>query len=170
MARRISPKHFANLWLERSREGRPHCTENKSFAKKAIDDVCLNADLSETSWDYSYNLCQGMVRLLELGFSTKEMSSHRTLVQKLMRLGRDMMDSGIKEADFFYLGAFVDMKMATRWRNIAFFKFIMDALLGIKKYMSFFSKKLKDRIKKEYIQLFPKDFKLDFGPDLALTG
>ena len=111
MARRISPKHFANLWLERSREGRPHCTENKSFAKKAIDDVCLNADLSETSWDYSYNLCQGMVRLLELGFSTKEMSSHRTLVQKLMRLGRDMMDSGIKEADFFYLGAFVDMKM-----------------------------------------------------------
>ena len=138
--------------------------------KKAIDDVCLSADLSETSWDYSYNLCSGMVRLLELGFSTKEISAHKTLVQKLMQLGRDMMESGKREADFFYLGAFVDMKMATRWRNIAFFKFIMDALLGIKKYMAFFSKKLKERIRKEYVQLFPKDFKVYFGPDLALTG
>ena len=87
-----------------------------------------------------------------------------------MRLGRDIMEYAQKDTDFFFLGAFVDLKMCSKWRNVDFYRFIVDALMGIKKYLAFFSKAIKEKIRKEYIKLFPRDYQVYFGVDLALTG
>ncbi len=111
-----------------------------------------------------------MIRLLRMGLSHRELCSHRALAQKLMRLGRDIMEYAQKDTDFFFLGAFVDLKMCSKWRNVDFYRFIVDALMGIKKYLAFFSKAIKEKIRKEYIKLFPRDYQVYFGVDLALTG
>lgn len=167
MARKFSPKQLGNLWKEGP--GAPKLAQGarSSYIKKAIDDVCLQADLSDTAWEYSFNICSGMVRLLEMGLGQKELCAHRALVQKLLRLGRDIMDYAQSDTDFFFLGAFIDLKICQKWRNIQFYRFVMDALRGIKKYLAFFSKNLKEKIRKEYQKYYPRDYELYFTPYLA---
>ncbi|MEX0797966.1 MAG: hypothetical protein WD025_00885 [Bacteriovoracaceae bacterium] len=170
MARKYSYKHLGNLWKDNGSQLKLAQGKRQAFIKKAIDDVCLKADLSETTWDYSYHLCFGMIRLLRMGLSQSEMCYHPVLVQKLLRLGRDVMEYAQSDTDFFYLGAFIDLKISSKWRNIQFYRFIVDALLGIKKYLAFFSKTLKTKIQKEYKKLYPRDFDLYFSPKPLLTG
>lgn len=166
MARKFSYKHLGNLWKEGPHGPKLTRGSRDSFIKKAIDDVCLKADLSETAWDYSYSLCSGMIRLLEMGLNQKEFCSHKTLVQKLLHLGRDIMDYAQSDTDFFYLGAFVDLKICSKWRNIEFYRFLVDALTGIKKYLAYFSKGLKEKIRKEYQKYYSRDYEVYFAPNL----
>ncbi len=167
MARKFSYKRLGDLWKEG--ESRPKLSRGgrSSFIKKSIDDVCLQADLSESAHDYSYQICSGMVRLLAMGLGQSELVAHRTLVQKLLRLGRDIMEHAQGNSDFFYLGAFVDLKLCSRWRNIEFYRFLVDALKGIKKHLAFFSERIKNKILKEYEKLYPQDFLLYFAPKFS---
>lgn len=170
MARKFDPRHLGNLWKDKPTGIKLVRGKRETFIKKSIDDVCLQADLSETTWDYSYNLCSGMIRLLRMGLSQSELCSHRTLVQKLLRLGRDIMEYAQTDTDLFFLGAFVDLKICAKWRNIAFYRFVTDALKGIKKYLSFFSKALKEKIKREYEDFYPQDFSKYFCLDVPDTA
>ena len=170
MARKFTYKHLGNLWKDGDRKAKLARGSREGFIKKAIDDVCLQADLSETTWDYSYNMCSGMIRLLSMGLGQKELCAHKTLVQKLLRLGRDIMDYAQSDTDFFFLGAFVDLKICSKWRNIEFYRFVLQALMGIKKYLAFFSKDLKEKIRKEYENFYPRDYEIYFTPYLARTG
>jgi len=164
MARKFTYKRLGNLWKDGSFGPKLSHSGRSAFIKKSIDDVCLQADLSETAHDYSYQICSGMVRLLAMGLRQRELVTHKTLVQKLLRLGRDIMDHAQSDTDFFFLGAFVDLKICSKWRNIEFYRFIVDALKGIKKHMTFFSDRIKDKILKEYENLYPQDFLLYFSP------
>lgn len=170
MARKFSPKQLGNLWKDGASGTDLVQGRRETFIKKAIDDMCLQADLSETTWDYSYHICSGMMRLLRMGLSQKELCAHRTLVQKLLSLGRDIMDYAQSDTDFFYLGAFVDLKICAKWRNIEFYRFVVDALIGIKKYLAFFTKKLKEKIRAEYENIYPRDFELYFTPYLKSSA
>ena len=170
MARKFSYKHLGNLWKDKATEPELVQDRRASFMKKAIDDVCLQADLSETTWDYSYQLCWGMIRLLKMGATHSELGRHPLLVQKLLRLGRDVMDCAQTDTDLFFLGAFIDLQICAKWRNVAFYRFVVDALKGIKKYLAFFSQTLKKKITKEYSRLYPKDFEEYFQPRKLLTG
>lgn len=164
MARKFTYRRLGNLWKEGSQTPKVSRSTKAAFIKKSIDDVCLQADLAESAWDYSFQICSGMVRLLAMGLSQSDLVTHRTLVQKLLRLGRDIMDYANSDTDFFFLGAFVDLKICSKWRNIEFYRFIVDALKGIKKHLAFFSDRIKKKILKEYKRLYPQDFLLYFTP------
>lgn len=169
MARKYSYQRLGNLWKKNSSAPQVVCGSRESYVKKAIDDVCLKADLGETTWDYSYQLCSGMIRLLELGLGHKELCSHPSLAQKLLRLGRDIMENANSDSDLFYLGALVDLKICSKWRNIEFYRFLVNALDGMKRFVAYLSSKIKERIRKDYEEQYPKDYAFYFTPFLAAS-
>lgn len=161
------------MWSDSGQErSRPKLASGSrgAFIKKSVDDICIAADLSESTWDYSKILCSGMIRLLNMGLEHQELARHNNLVVKLLRLGRDMMECSRSESDLFFLGALVDIKICERWRNVGFYQFVLDALRGIRKHCSFLSEKMKSRIRREYRKAFPEDFASYFSSLRLFSG
>lgn len=156
MNRRYSYKQFSSLWSkgQAQRESVPLTySSEKAFIKKAMDEVCLDAELAEKTSDYTYILCKGMKRLFSMGASPKDVEAHRNLLNKILYLGKDVLESSQKFSELFYLGILIEMKMVTRWRDIAFYTFLVSALKSIMKENRFISKEMKIKLTK----LFAKD-------------
>ena len=70
----------------------------------------------------------------------------------------------------FFLGAFLDLKMTSKWKDLSFFKFISSALKKIHMGIALFSEKIKNLIQDEYELYFPKEYKLFFQLPLKSTA
>jgi hypothetical protein len=156
MNRRYSYKQFSSLWSKDQvqREAVPLTySSEKAFIKKAMDEVCLSAELAEKTSDYTYILCKGMKRLFSIGATPKDVETHRNLLNKILYLGKDILESSQKFSELFYLGVLIEMKMVSKWREVGFYTFLISALKSIKKESRFISKEMKIKLTK----LFAKD-------------
>ncbi len=157
MNRRYSYKQFSSLWSKsqtHQREAVPLAySSQKAYYKKAMDTVCLEAELAEQTSEYTYTLCKGMKRLFSIGATAKEVETHRNLLNKILYLGKDILESSQKFSELFYLGVLIEMKMVSKWRDVSFYTFLISALKSIKKESRFISKEMKIKLTK----LFAKD-------------
>jgi hypothetical protein len=173
--KRKSPqiKIYLNLWKDtgqRHDHDRFVNDRRKSLLKKTIDNICMNADLTMNVQDYTSEVVDGIIYLYSIGFKPSEIMSHNLLLQKLLSLGRDILEKTHQGDDMFYLGAFLDLKMTSKWKDINFFKFLKNALNKIHMGIALFSEKLKNKILEEYKLYFPKDFDLFFTIPLKSTA
>ena len=97
MKKRYSYKQLSSLWSnKRSKneaiEGRVPLVlgSDTVLFKKAMDDICLEADLAETVEEYTSSICRGMERLINLGVEASEIQKHHNLIGKILYLGRDL--------------------------------------------------------------------------------
>lgn len=120
-----------------------------SYCKKAIDNLCLQADLAETLQEYIIVLCKGMTELIELGIPRSSMLNHQLLLPKLMRMGSDIIEKSPPGGDQFFIGIFIEIKLPSSWFNLKFFKLI----LGLLRQVINAKLKLGEKVKYKIMQL-----------------
>lgn len=144
--KKISVARLRALWKNSDSHIKiTHGSEN-AYLKKSMDDICFQAELAETSWDYAYVICKGMKRLLEMGVPFQSIIGHNNLLQKLLYLGRDLMQTNPTEHNLFYLGVLVELKIYSKWKHKEFYVFLLNALNAIKNKMDFISLKIKQKL------------------------
>jgi hypothetical protein len=159
MPRKIPQHLLQSLWSKQDNQKVKFVRGSReNVLKKTIDNICLSADLSETSHDYATSLCDGMVYLYSVGFRPSDIISHNLLLQKLLNLGRDLMEYSTEDSDVFYLGAFIDIKMTHSWKDLKFFKLLLSMLNKLQKMTHIFTSKIKLKIKQEYQLYYPDEF------------
>lgn len=159
-------KNYQTLWVNGPKASGlrlAHTTEDAFFAK-AIDALCLEVDMCETLEDYLNALCRGMHDLFDLGVRKKDIIEHKLLFQKLLNLGEDVVEGSKPKSDLFYLGLFIDVKLASNWFTRAFYKLIAKALYEIKNIGKFFSEKMKFRLEESLLENNYALYKVYFGP------
>lgn len=166
-------KTYMNLWKDSSpRQTHTNFLTNRrsSLLKKTIDSICMSADLTMNVQDYTHEVVDGIIYLYSVGYKPSEIISHNLMLQKLLSLGRDILEKTHQGDDMFYLGAFLDLKMTSKWKDLNFFQFIANALKKISMGIDLFSEKIKEMIFNEYKLYFPKDFDLFFHLPLKSTA
>ncbi len=98
------------------------------FCKKAVDNLCLKVDMCESTEDYLMEFCEGMEELIELGIPKEKLLNHQLIFSKILHLGSDIVESSNKSRDIFYIGLFIDTKIATCWYKKSFYRMILNML------------------------------------------
>lgn len=143
--KKLSSKQLNGLWKNTSSLKISHGSKS-SYIKKSMDDICFQAELAETSWDYAHVICKGMQRLLKMGVPAQIIINHQNLLQKLLYLGRDIMQTSQKTSDMFCIGVLIELKIYSKWKQIEFYEFLLNALKMIKEQKSFVTARLKDKL------------------------
>ena len=131
MSVKIKPAILLNLWKDSSsREQRPKVvTDNyEVFCSKAIDSFCMKADLCESLEEYVTTVCDGMIDLIKMGIPKQKILKHGVALAKLLRLGEDIIEYGPKKSDIFFVGLFVDLKIAKEWFEVRFYTIVTNML------------------------------------------
>lgn len=171
MPRKIPQHLLKSLWSQNEQKSIKFVRGSReNVLKKTIDNICLSADLSERSDDYAASLCEGMVYLYSVGFKPSDIISHNLLLQKLLNLGRDLMEYSSQDDDIFYLGAFIDIKMTYSWKDLKFFKLILNMIKKLKNMTHVFSHNLRLKISKEFKVYYPDDYAIFFLVPLKSTA
>ena len=101
MVRKIPHKLLNSLWTKQDdNDPRFIRGSRENILRKTIDNICMSADMSVTTNEYAMNLCEGMIYLFKSGFKPSDIISHNILLQKLLSLGKDIMDKSVEN---FYL-------------------------------------------------------------------
>ena len=90
--RKLSYYRLSSLWSRRDYSF--NSTEedaSSAFIKKSMDDICFQAELASTTYEYAEVICLGMERLIAQKVPFSLIQRHHNLFQKLFLLGRDLM-------------------------------------------------------------------------------
>jgi hypothetical protein len=132
MARKLNAQKYLNLWdssNSSSRKGINLAAGNyDNFCKKAIDGLCLEADMAESLDEYIVTFCDGMKKLIELGIPKQNILKHDLALSKILRFGEDIIEYSQNKSDLFYVGLFVDQKIASHWYELPFYKLVKGML------------------------------------------
>jgi hypothetical protein len=175
MKKRYSYKQLSSLWESHRSSSQSSSRIPLSYGsdgvlfKKAMDDICLEADLAETLEEYSLTICQGMKRLIELGVEPQEIQKHHHLIGKILYLGKNLLDGTKRHSEIFYLGIMVDLKIVTRWFDKTFYTFIIKAIKHIVKNIAFISAELKIKLTQSFAKENHELYKFYF-PGHKLSG
>jgi hypothetical protein len=156
MKKRYSYKQLSSLWTDHKVPSKVNSRLPLSYGsdevlyKKAMDDICLEADLAESVEEYSLCICKGMKRLIDLGIEPQEVQKHHNLIGKILYFGKDLLDSSKKYSEIFYLGILVDLKIVSKWFDKSFYSFIIKAINHMLKNVSFISVDLKIKLTKSF--------------------
>ncbi|MAZ49627.1 MAG: hypothetical protein CME65_13790 [Halobacteriovoraceae bacterium] len=169
MALKLTTSHFRKLWSEGTQT--KLSTQNfDSYYKKAVDNLCLKADLCESAEDYLLTICEGMRQLIDQGVPKNSIINHPVALAKLLRLGEDIMEVSYKKSDLFYVGLFIDLKITMNWFKIKFYQIIELLVKQIthhgKEIPDTLKEKLRLLIKKENFPLFALYFLKGSPPGL----
>ncbi|MAX66170.1 MAG: hypothetical protein QF441_05565 [Bacteriovoracaceae bacterium] len=134
MGVKLRSKAYLNLW----RKGAEDCPHLKlasgqydNYCKKAIDHLCMKADMCESLESYIETICSGMIDLLKTGVPKNKILKHPLALSKILQLGEDIIEYSEKKSDLFYIGLFVEMKIASNWSHIPFYRLILNMLKKI---------------------------------------
>lgn len=100
-----------------------------SFCKKAIDNLCLRADMCDSLESMALTICEGMKELISIGIPRQEIADHRLAFSKILSLGEDIIEKssqGEQRPDLFYIGIFINMKITTMWHKPSFYKMVLE--------------------------------------------
>lgn len=150
--KRKSYGFYSNLWKESSSEpsSRINLVINNfdSYCKKAIDGLCLKADLCESVSEYILSICSDMETLIEQGVTREQFLKHDLVVEKIRRMGQDLMEHSNFESDLFYVGVFIDYKVPQQWFKISFFSLVKGLISMCLKEAMTLPKSIKTKIRK----------------------
>ena len=178
MKRRAKAKQFMSLWKEGSG---PHKSALKlasgqyeAYYKKAMDSLCLEVDMAESLDKYVQLFCNGMIDLIEIGIPKAFFSKHGLILSKLLRLGEDILEYGVRKSDLFYVGLFVEQKINSQWYEVNFYKFVKNLLYVIYEKGAALPENIKSKIE-NFIKLHNKSlyalyFSDNNGPSFKRTG
>lgn len=166
MYRKMSFQRLSALWEKSNSHIKiTHGSEN-AYIKKSMDDICFQAELAESSLEYAYVICKGMRRLFSTGVHYQIIIGHNNLLQKLLYLGCDLMQTNAKGHDLFYLGVLIELKIYSKWKSIEFYNFLLSALHAIKSNLSFISRRVKEKLLeklKNYNEILYFEFIRDYS-------
>ncbi|MFT6630699.1 MAG: hypothetical protein ACJAS4_000641 [Bacteriovoracaceae bacterium] len=132
MARKLNAQKYLNLWDSNSSNSKKGITlasgNYDNYCKKAIDGLCLEADMAETLDEYIVTFCKGMENLIKLGIPKRNIIKHALALSKILRFGEDIIEYSQKKSDLFYVGLFVDQKITTHWYELPFYKIVNGML------------------------------------------
>lgn len=130
MARNLSSKKYLNLWSSKNSSNRLSLASGnyESYCKKAIDGLCLDADMAETLDEYIVTFCEGMEKLIKMGIPKRSIMKHSLALSKILRLGDDVIEYSQRKSDLFYVGLFIDQKITSHWYELSFYKIIKGML------------------------------------------
>ncbi len=130
MTIKFKPVVMLNLWKENSNQSGPKVVTGNydAFCNKAIDGFCMEADLCESLEEYVETICDGMMELIKMGIPKQKLLNHSIALTKILRLGEDIIEYGKKKSDIFYIGLFVDLKIAKEWFEFRFYSVIKNML------------------------------------------
>ena len=132
MARKLNSRKYLNLWDSSSakRKGGILLSSGNydNYCKKAIDALCLEADMAETLDAYIVTFCDGMENLIKQGIPKNTILKHNLALSKILRFGEDIIEYSQKKSDLFYVGLFVDLKIAGHWYELPFYKVVKGML------------------------------------------
>lgn len=168
MYRKMTFHRLSGMWENSDSHVKHTHTSEDAFLKKSMDDICFQAELAVSSLEYTQVICKGMKRLLGMGVGHESIIGHKNLLQKLLYLGRDILQSNHKGEDLFYLGVLIELKIYSKWKSIEFYSFILNALKAIKGKLSFISKKVKEKLFAK-LKVYNESLYLEFIEDLYLT-
>ena len=103
----------------------------KNTLSQSIDDICQQADLSESIMDYSQTLLSGMENILGSNLQTS-MKSNKVFMQKIYKLGEDLCDKFSVASNTFCIGLLYSLNIRDNLYNISFFRLIKQLLLNLK--------------------------------------
>ncbi len=167
MKKRMKAPNYLKLWSKNQTERQLVLVSEKrnSFCKKAVDNLCLEVDMCETLEDYLFKFCEGMHELISIGIPRDNLLNHQLAFAKILRLGSDIMDNSQKDEDLFYIGVFIDVKIATNWYKKSFYSMIINMLKYIRKKSRRLPQEMKDKIIKLFkVENYPL-YALYFGRD-----
>lgn len=136
-------RQYQNLWKRPKILYREH---EQVYYKKAMDALCLRADLQENVLDYVRELCLGMHDLSTIGLRSKHFQHHPILLQKILSMGRDLMDQFRVGADAFYLGVFLELRLVSKWHEKGFFFMLVKMIDQIRQNAKVFSETIKNKL------------------------
>lgn len=169
MARKLTAANYKKLWSEGT-QARLSTENYDSYYKKAVDSLCLKADLCETADDYLKTICEGMQELIDQGVPKASIINHPVALAKLLRLGEDIMEVSYRKSELFYVGVFIDLKISMNWFKKKFYQMIVMLVDQISQHGKDLPEKLKNKlremIKKENYPLFALYFLKSNPPNL----
>jgi hypothetical protein len=158
---KLKSYHFySKLWQNSNQDSPIKLARNNyaSYSKKSIDDLCLKADLCETLDDYIFSICSDMENLINQGLDKEFFIEHPLVLEKLKRIGQDLMDNSNYESDMFYVGAFIDFKMPMYWFQSSFFGMIKNLISlcrsKVQALPESIKRKIRNTIRKQNFNLF----------------
>ena len=174
---RLNSKKYISLWKPSSQSSgdlKLSSGHEDAFCKKALDDLCLEADMAENLDEYIEIFAQGMERLLALDIPKSAFTKHDLILAKILRFGEDIIEGSQTKSDLFYLGLFIDQKIGTQWFKISFYKFInkiVDYIMQKGKELPLAVKlKIEELVKKGNYSLYALYFLKNQSPLYKKTG
>lgn len=165
----LSMKQLQKLWSNRDAGPRLATERYESYYKKAIDSVCMEADMCESVDDYVVSLCNGMQQLIDQGIPKSSIINHPIALNKILRLGEDIMEVSHQKSDIFYIGIFIDLRIAMNWFQKKFYQLVKLLIDQITRNAKGIPTKLKQKLimlmQKENFTLYAQYF-LDPAPHL----
>ena len=146
MYRKISFHRLSAMWESSDSHIKITHGSESAYLKKSMDDICFQAELAESSWEYAYVICKGMRRLFQMGIQHQLIIGHNNLLQKILYLGSELMQTNPKGHDLFYLGVLIELKIYSKWKSLEFYNFMLNTLKAIKGNVNFISRRVKDKL------------------------
>ncbi len=109
----------------------------------------MKADLCESLPQYIEVLCDGMVKLIDMGISRRDILKHPMAFAKILRLGEDILEYSERYTDMFYLGLFVELHINKCFTSSKFYHLIKRLVGKIKEKIGYFSDEMINHIKME---------------------
>ena len=147
-------RNYHSLWCTQRYDNPPQIprSSEEDFFHKAVDSLCLEADMCESLENYIQVLSDGMLKLLDLGIRKQDIIKHKVLFPKLIHLGEDIAQNSKYKSDMFYLGLFIDVQLTSKWFTKSFYQLISKSIQSIKAAGSFFSNAMKLKIEEMIIE------------------
>jgi hypothetical protein len=121
--------------------------------QKLITSIDESTDLSTSTQEYAGQIAQGMVKMLSKGLRRSDLVENDKFFEKLMDLGKSIMNGSKSCEDMFTLGMVIETKISKSFLIVKFYKLILRTLGFIKDEVKVFTgefiAKLKDKIKNE---------------------
>lgn len=174
----LNSKKYISLWKPSSsghnQDLKLSSGNEDAFCKKALDDLCLEADMAENLDEYIEIFAKGMERLLALDIPKGAFTKHELILAKILRFGEDIIEGSQVKSDLFYLGLFIDQKISSQWFKIGFYKFInkiVDFIMHKGKQLPLAIKfRIEDLVKKGNYSLYALYFIKNQSPQFKKTG
>lgn len=163
--------HFSNLWKDSSNSTIKHSMGSQmSCSKKYIDDMCIQADLSDDLSSYLHCICSGMIRMIGLGVTKEQIKKHDLAFSKILHLGDDVINCSEHESDLYYIGLFIEIKTASSWFKLDFYKLIQNFLKKLVKKISMLSNEIKGKILSELKKINSELYELHLAKKNGLNS
>lgn len=136
-------RNYSNMWIQSTRANR------ELDQTQLLEKLDIESDLTTTTSEYVSTIIDGMISLLEKDLKRSDLVQNEKFFEKLMDLGKSVMNGSKESKDLFTLGMLIESKIRKNFMSLRFYKLIAQSIAYINKNIEIFTESFQRRLRED---------------------